>query len=212
VNATLCGDENADLCHSFIGVLDIYGFEHFQRNSFEQFCINYANEKLQQEFNQHVFKLEQEEYVREQIDWQFIEFTDNQPCIALIEGKLGVLALLDEESRMPSGTDENFINKLYQQLDTPANKKYFKKPRFGQSAFTICHYAHDVTYEVEGFLDKNRDNVPDEIMEVLETSTFDFLIEVQKHRQAVSSKSSIMYYDIIMIIIIILIKFNSSMR
>ncbi|RKP25431.1 P-loop containing nucleoside triphosphate hydrolase protein [Syncephalis pseudoplumigaleata] len=186
VNATLCNEESASQSHSFIGVLDIYGFEHFKRNSFEQFCINYANEKLQQEFNQHVFKLEQEEYIREQIDWQFIEFTDNQPCIALIEGKLGVLALLDEESRMPSGTDENFVNKLYQQLDTPANKKYFKKPRFGQSAFTICHYAHDVTYEAEGFLDKNRDNVPDEIMEVLEASTFDFLLEVQKHRQAVS--------------------------
>ena len=83
---------------NFIGVLDIYGFEHFKKNSFEQFCINYANEKLQQQFNQHVFKLEQEEYVREKINWTFIEFSDNQKCIELIEGRLGILSLLDEVS------------------------------------------------------------------------------------------------------------------
>jgi myosin-5 len=86
--------------HSSIGVLDIYGFETFEINSFEQFCINYANEKLQQQFCQHVFKLEQEEYLREQIKWSFIEFYDNQPCIDLIEGKLGILGLLDEECKV----------------------------------------------------------------------------------------------------------------
>ncbi|CEI87032.1 Putative Complex: MYO2 of S. cerevisiae belongs to the actin-associated motorproteins [Rhizopus microsporus] len=88
-----------DLIANFIGVLDIYGFEHFQKNSFEQFCINYANEKLQQQFNQHVFKLEQEEYVKEQIDWKFISFSDNQKCIELIESKMGILSLLDEVSK-----------------------------------------------------------------------------------------------------------------
>lgn len=86
--------------HCFIGVLDIYGFETFQINSFEQFCINYANEKLQQQFNQHVFKLEQEEYLKEGIVWTMIDFYDNQPCIDLIESKLGILDLLDDECRV----------------------------------------------------------------------------------------------------------------
>ena len=162
---------------SFIGVLDIYGFEHFAKNSFEQFCINYANEKLQQEFNQHVFKLEQEEYLREEIDWKFIDFSDNQPCIDLIEGKLGVLALLDEESRLPMGSDESYINKLHHNYSGDKNK-FYKKPRFGKSSFTVCHYAVDVTYESEGFIEKNRDSVPDEHLENLKGTSNAFLAEV----------------------------------
>ncbi|KII88793.1 hypothetical protein PLICRDRAFT_92489 [Plicaturopsis crispa FD-325 SS-3] len=180
VNESLAGENGdaAERAEMFIGVLDIYGFEHFQKNSFEQFSINYANEKLQQEFNSHVFKLEQEEYVKEEINWTFIDFSDNQPCIDVIEGKLGILALLDEESRMPAGTDASFLQKLNSQITKPESKTVFKKPRFGNSAFTIAHYAHDVTYEVEGFLEKNRDTVPDEHMALLASTKNTFLKEV----------------------------------
>jgi myosin-5 len=176
-NESLATEQVLASAHTFIGVLDIYGFEHFAKNSFEQFCINYANEKLQQEFNAHVFKLEQEEYVREQIDWQFIDFADNQPCIDLIEGKLGVLSLLDEESRLPMGSDEQFVTKLHHNFSGDKHK-FYKKPRFGKSAFTVCHYAVDVTYESDGFIEKNRDTVPDEHMEVLRASSNKFLTEV----------------------------------
>ncbi|CAO3620043.1 unnamed protein product [Mucor hiemalis] len=168
---------NMDSVSSFIGVLDIYGFEHFKKNSFEQFCINYANEKLQQQFNQHVFKLEQEEYVKEEIDWKFISFSDNQKCIEMIEAKMGILSLLDEESRLPSGSDQGFCNKLYQNFgSTYAN--YFKKPRFSNDAFVVAHYAHDVQYESEGFMDKNKDTVPEELLNVLQASKSNFLSEM----------------------------------
>ncbi|KAK5154648.1 hypothetical protein LTR04_005962 [Oleoguttula sp. CCFEE 6159] len=177
INNGLATEEVLGQVNSFIGVLDIYGFEHFAKNSFEQFCINYANEKLQQEFNQHVFKLEQEEYLREQIDWTFIDFSDNQPCIDLIEGKLGVLALLDEESRLPMGSDESFVTKLHHNF-AGDKQKFYRKPRFGKSAFTVCHYAIDVTYESDGFIEKNRDTVPDEHMEVLRASSNSFLADV----------------------------------
>lgn len=130
------------------------------------------------QFNSHVFKLEQEEYVKEEINWTFIDFSDNQPCIDVIEGKLGVLALLDEESRMPSGSDASFLQKLNTQLLKPDSKPVYKKPRFGNSAFTIAHYALDVTYEVEGFLEKNRDTVPDEHMVLLASTKNPFLKEV----------------------------------
>lgn len=187
VNRSLATDEILNHVTSFIGVLDIYGFEHFAKNSFEQFCINYANEKLQQEFNQHVFKLEQEEYLREKIDWTFIDFSDNQPCIDLIEGKMGILSLLDEESRLPMGSDEQFVTKLHHNFATDKNT-FYKKPRFGKSAFTVCHYAVDVTYESEGFIEKNRDTVPDEHMAVLRASSNKFLVSVLDAAASVREK------------------------
>lgn len=177
MNAYLAPEEILEHVNTFIGVLDIYGFEHFAKNSFEQFCINYANEKLQQEFNQHVFKLEQEEYLREQIDWKFIDFSDNQPCIDLIEGKMGIMSLLDEESRLPMGSDDSFVTKLHHNFSQDKHS-FYKKPRFGKSAFTVCHYALDVTYESDGFIEKNRDTVPDEQLELLRHTSNSFLSEV----------------------------------
>ncbi|KAL9587715.1 MAG: hypothetical protein Q9212_000006 [Teloschistes hypoglaucus] len=191
INSGLATDEVNSRASSFIGVLDIYGFEHFAKNSFEQFCINYANEKLQQEFNQHVFKLEQEEYLKEQIDWTFIDFSDNQPCIDLIEGKLGVLSLLDEESRLPMGSDKNFVTKLDHNFAAD-KQKFYKRPRIGTSAFTVCHYAIDVTYESDGFIEKNRDTVPDEHLEVLRQSSNVFLAEVLEAASFIREKETAM--------------------
>ncbi|KTW28883.1 hypothetical protein T552_01512 [Pneumocystis carinii B80] len=163
---------------TFIGVLDIYGFEHFDINSFEQFCINYANEKLQQEFTQHVFKLEQEEYIREKINWTFIDFSDNQPCIDLIESRLGILSLLDEESRLPAGSDESFVTKLVKNFTIPTYQNYFRKARFGMSSFTICHYALEVTYQSDGFIEKNKDTISDDLLNLLNSTTNNFVKEI----------------------------------
>uniref|UniRef100_J3N3L0 Myosin motor domain-containing protein n=1 Tax=Oryza brachyantha TaxID=4533 RepID=J3N3L0_ORYBR len=136
-----------------ISILDIYGFESFDRNSFEQFCINYANERLQQHFNRHLFKLEQEEYVEDGIDWAKVEFEDNQNCLNLFEKKpLGLLSLLDEESTFPNATDLTFANKLKQHLN---NNSCFRGER--GKAFAVHHYAGEVAYDTSGFLEKNRD-------------------------------------------------------
>uniref|UniRef100_A0A8C8SK88 Myosin VC n=1 Tax=Pelusios castaneus TaxID=367368 RepID=A0A8C8SK88_9SAUR len=154
--------------HTFIGVLDIYGFETFDVNSFEQFCINYANEKLQQQFNLHVFKLEQEEYMKENIPWTLIDFYDNQPVIDLIEAKMGILELLDEECLFPQGTDENWLQKLYNNF---INKNpFFQKPKMSNTSFIIQHFADKVEYKSEGFLEKNRDTVYEVLIDILKNS------------------------------------------
>uniref|UniRef100_A0A3P8ZID3 Myosin VAa n=1 Tax=Esox lucius TaxID=8010 RepID=A0A3P8ZID3_ESOLU len=171
--------------HSFIGVLDIYGFETFEVNSFEQFCINYANEKLQQQFNMHVFKLEQEEYLKEQIPWTLIDFYDNQPCINLIEAKMGVLDLLDEECKMPKGSDDSWAQKLYNtHLKTCT---LFEKPRMSNKAFIIQHFADKVEYQCEGFLEKNKDTVNEEQINVLKASKLDLLVELFQDEEKATS-------------------------
>uniref|UniRef100_A0A672S1J6 Unconventional myosin-Va n=1 Tax=Sinocyclocheilus grahami TaxID=75366 RepID=A0A672S1J6_SINGR len=171
--------------HSFIGVLDIYGFETFEINSFEQFCINYANEKLQQQFNMHVFKLEQEEYMKEQIPWTLIDFYDNQPCINLIEAKMGILDLLDEECKMPKGSDDSWAQKLYNtHLKTCA---LFEKPRMSNKAFIIQHFADKVEYQCDGFLEKNKDTVNEEQIHVLKASKFDLLVELFQDEEKAKS-------------------------
>uniref|UniRef100_A0AAR2KID0 Myosin VAb n=1 Tax=Pygocentrus nattereri TaxID=42514 RepID=A0AAR2KID0_PYGNA len=161
--------------HSFIGVLDIYGFETFEINSFEQFCINYANEKLQQQFNLHVFKLEQEEYMKEQIPWTLIDFYDNQPCINLIEECM-VSTLIHALIHMPKGSDGSWAQKLY---NTHLKKSaHFDKPRMSNKAFIIHHFADRVEYQCEGFLEKNKDTVNEEQINVLKSSKFAFLLEL----------------------------------
>ncbi|XP_070688977.1 unconventional myosin-Va [Pempheris klunzingeri] len=172
---------------SFIGVLDIYGFETFERNSFEQFCINYANEKLQQQFNRHVFHLEQEEYIREELAWSRIEFSDNQQCINLIEGQLGLFDLLDEECRMPKGSDERWVQKLYDQHLTSKPHPHFRKPRMSSSAFIVLHFADMVQYECDGFLDKNRDTVFEELINILRASQSELVAELFQQQGNVSS-------------------------
>ncbi|CAB4321685.1 unnamed protein product [Prunus armeniaca] len=171
-----------------IGVLDIYGFESFKTNSFEQFCINLTNEKLQQHFNQHVFKMEQEEYTKEEIDWSYIEFVDNQDILDLIEKKPGgIIALLDEACMFPRSTHETFAQKLYQ---TFKNHKRFTKPKLSQSDFTICHYAGDVTYQTELFLDKNKDYVVAEHQALLSASNCSFVSGLFTSLVEDSSKTS----------------------
>ncbi|KAL8258525.1 hypothetical protein R6Q59_026478 [Mikania micrantha] len=173
---------------SLIGVLDIYGFESFKTNSFEQFCINLTNEKLQQHFNQHVFKMEQEEYTKEEIDWSYIEFVDNQDILDLIEKKPGgILALLDEACMFPRSTHETFAEKLFQ---TFKDHKRFAKPKLSNSAFTIDHYAGEVTYQTEFFLDKNKDYVIAEQQALLSASKCSFVSSLFPPPQEESSKAS----------------------
>uniref|UniRef100_A0A673ZTB8 Myosin VB n=1 Tax=Salmo trutta TaxID=8032 RepID=A0A673ZTB8_SALTR len=173
--------------HSFIGVLDIYGFETFEINSFEQFCINYANEKLQQQFNQHVFKLEQEEYMKEQIPWTLIDFYDNQPCIDVIEAKLGILDLLDEECKVPKGTDQNWCQKLYDRLSSSV---HFQKPRMSNTSFIVIHFADKVEYQCDGFLEKNRDTVYEEQINILKASKFQLVADLFQDTNKDSSIST----------------------
>eukprot|EP00249_Psilotum_nudum_P024992 c29340_g2_i2 orf=237-4853(+) len=179
---------------SLIGVLDIYGFESFKYNSFEQFCINLTNEKLQQHFNQHVFKMEQEEYTKEEIDWSYIEFVDNQDVLDMIEKKpLGIISLLDEACMFPKSTHETFASKLFQ---TFKNHKRFSKPKLSRTDFTIAHYAGDVTYQADLFLEKNKDYVVAEHQSLLGLSNCPFVASLFPLVSEDSSKSSYKFSSI----------------
>ncbi|OQU85818.1 hypothetical protein SORBI_3004G317300 [Sorghum bicolor] len=156
-----------------IGVLDIYGFESFKNNSFEQFCINFANEKLQQHFNEHVFKMEQEEYKSEEINWSYIEFIDNQDVLDLIEKKpIGIIALLDEACMFPKSTHETFATKMFRNFSSHPR---LEKTKFSETDFTISHYAGKVTYQTDSFLEKNRDYIVAEHCNLLSSSRCPFV-------------------------------------
>ncbi|OAA62462.1 myosin type 2 heavy [Niveomyces insectorum RCEF 264] len=155
----------------FIGVLDIAGFEIFEENSFEQLCINYTNEKLQQFFNHHMFVLEQEEYAREQIEWQFIDFgRDLQPTIDLIElpNPIGIFSCLDEDCVMPKATDKSFTEKLHALWEKKSPK--FRPSRL-RSGFILTHYAAEVEYSTDNWLEKNKDPLNDNVTRLLAAST-----------------------------------------
>ncbi|XP_051569316.1 myosin-9-like isoform X2 [Myxocyprinus asiaticus] len=168
---------------SFIGILDIAGFEIFELNSFEQLCINYTNEKLQQLFNHTMFILEQEEYQREGIEWSFIDFgLDLQPCIDLIEKPAsppGILALLDEECWFPKATDKSFVEKVLQEQGT--HPKFHKPKKLKDEAdFCIIHYAGKVDYKADSWLMKNMDPLNDNVATLLNQSTDKFVSELWK--------------------------------
>uniref|UniRef100_A0A8C9Z860 Myosin IXB n=1 Tax=Sander lucioperca TaxID=283035 RepID=A0A8C9Z860_SANLU len=151
-----------------IGVLDIFGFEDFETNSFEQFCINYANEQLQYYFNHHIFNLEQEEYQAEGITWHNIDYTDNVGCIHLISKKpTGLLYLLDEESNFPHATDETLLAKFKQQHQ---GNKYFVPTPVMEPAFVIRHFAGKVKYQITDFREKNTDHMRPDIVALLRSS------------------------------------------
>lgn len=155
-----------------ICILDIFGFEIFEKNSFEQLCINYANEKLQQKFTQDVFKSVQTEYEEEGIPWTRIEFADNANVLSLIEGRFGVLSLLNEECMRPKGSDAAFANKLRAHY---SDNDRFDVPRFARDAFVIKHYAGPVQYDTAGFLVKNTDALQNDLILLIKQTTSPFL-------------------------------------
>nr|QDH43405.1 myosin heavy chain II [Choanoeca flexa] len=172
INKTL--DRNVRDSRNFIGILDIAGFEIFKLNSFEQLCINYTNEKLQQLFNHRMFELEQEEYTKEGIAWDFIDFgLDLQPTIDLIDAQMGLLALLDEECFFPRATDKSYADKVvrnctqHPKLVAPGVRDDFD--------FGLTHYAGTVQYNTEGWLIKNKDPLNDNVTDQLTKSTNEFV-------------------------------------
>uniref|UniRef100_A0A8B9TSG2 Myosin motor domain-containing protein n=1 Tax=Anas platyrhynchos TaxID=8839 RepID=A0A8B9TSG2_ANAPL len=158
----------------FIGVLDIAGFEIFDFNSFEQLCINFTNEKLQQFFNHHMFVLEQEEYKKEGIEWTFIDFgMDLAACIELIEKPMGIFSILEEECMFPKATDTSFKNKLYDQHLGKSSNFQKPKPTKGKAEahFSLIHYAGTVDYNITGWLEKNKDPLNETVIGLYQKSS-----------------------------------------
>ncbi|KAB5565816.1 hypothetical protein PHYPO_G00245840 [Pangasianodon hypophthalmus] len=156
-----------------IGVLDIFGFEDYENNSFEQFCINYANERLQHYFNQHIFKLEQEEYRTEGISWHMIDYIDNTSCINLISKKpTALLHLLDEECNFPQASNQTLLDKFKRQHE---GNSYIEFPAVMEPAFIIRHYAGKVKYSVKDFREKNTDHMRPDIVALLKSSKSAFI-------------------------------------
>ena len=172
---------------------DAYFFHFlvFAVNGFEQLCINYANEKLQQFFTTFIFKQEQAQYEREKISWDKIAYVDNQPCLDLIENPGGIYLSLDEETKMPKGTDDTWLDKMN---NNQVNNKHFFRPKTQKGVFGIIHYAGEVVYTVSRFLEKNRDSIQDEVVDLFSKSDLEILSSVfmaEKQSEASSSQEKL---------------------
>lgn len=181
INQSLPSKDSA----AFIGILDISGFEIFENNSFEQVCINFANEKIQQYFNRQILKQEQEIYLLEGLQWRKVEYKDNQDVIDLVEAKKnGLLALLDEECIIPKGSDHSFCAKVHTThasnayLEAPKPSSQSKKKLNKDEGFIVKHFAGEVCYTVSGFLDKNNDTLHDDLLQLLFQSKKPFMKEI----------------------------------
>ncbi|XP_047984707.1 myosin-IIIb-like isoform X1 [Leguminivora glycinivorella] len=172
INALLCQNRPYGTEQLSIGILDIFGFENFNRNSFEQLCINIANEQIQYYFNQHIFTWEQQEYMAEGVPVDLVEFSDNRPVLdMLLSRPMGLLALLDEESRFPRSTDRSLIEKFHNNLKS----KYYVRPKSDAICFAIHHFAGRVVYQADGFLEKNRNFLPPEVVQLMRQSQYDII-------------------------------------
>ncbi|XP_013176841.1 PREDICTED: myosin-IIIb-like isoform X2 [Papilio xuthus] len=172
INALLSQNKPNGVEQLSIGILDIFGFENFQNNSFEQLCINIANEQIQYYFNQHIFTWEQQEYMAEGIPVDLVEFSDNRPVLdMLLSRPMGLLALLDEESRFPRSTDRSLIEKFHNNIKS----KYYVRPKSDAICFAVHHFAGRVVYQADGFLEKNRNFLPPEVVQLMRQSQHDII-------------------------------------
>lgn len=181
INNLLQGSTNSDyylkknMQIMSISILDMSGFENFRQNSFEQLCINVANEHLQFYFNQHIFLQEEYEYALEEIEFKSIEFQNNEDIIEVFMGPLGLFALLDEESKFPKANDSSLIQKFH------SNFKYtqrYVRSRGNEASFSINHYAGRVTYNADGFLEKNRDNLSSNLVDCMKMSRLQLISDL----------------------------------
>jgi len=206
INLTLThGNKSSSSTNQFIALLDIFGFENFETNSYEQLLINYCNEKLQYHFNSHIFMMEQEAYVLEDIDIGYINFKDNSPTLSVIETKVtGILSMIDEEINIPKGSDMSLLNKIltyYDKSDAVGRVRSSSKSRAGirnrqekskgVCSFAIHHYAGDVPYDVTGFLEKNKDALSSDLVGIGKTSSVPFIAELFTDYEASIAKPEV---------------------
>ncbi|CAH0477408.1 unnamed protein product [Peronospora belbahrii] len=191
INAAISTDESR--IKGQIGVLDIFGFEDFVHNGFEQFCINYANEKLQQKFTTDVFKTVEDEYIREGLQWDHIQYQDNVGIVEVIEGKMGIIALMNDHLRQPRDTEEALVNKIRTNHQTKKNgdvNESIDFPKVKRTQFIVNHYAGPVTYETVGFMEKHRDTLQTDLLDLIQLSSLPLLPELFEDSEVTTESES----------------------